>query len=99
MQQKRRTVWQRADAVNGLLECAGDVHVGDVLEADMAVADLNEAEVTTSGGAGLRQTTRRENASAQRPYDAGPGPGHALEEAAPVDAVSVVVFVENGAIA
>ena len=95
VQDERRPVWQRADAVDGFLKRAGDVHIGDVLEADMAIADLNEAEVTRRSVAAWRQGAGRQDAGAQRPHDAGTGPGHAFEESAAVDVVGVVVFVED----
>jgi len=61
-----------------------------------AIADLNEAEITLASVACLRQIARRKDAGAQRPHDAGAGPGHALEKSATVDIVGVVVFVEDG---
>src|SRR6202521_5520337 len=95
MQHERWSVRQRADAVDGFLERAGNVHIGDVFEADMAVADLHEAEVTLGGAAGLSQVAGRQDAGAQCPHDAGASPRHALEESAPVDLVSMVEFVED----
>src|SRR5437899_7655162 len=75
VQDERRSARQAADAIDGLLEGARHVHVRNAFEADVAVADLNEAEVTLAGVAGLRQGARRQDAGAQRPDDAGPSPG------------------------
>ncbi len=37
-------LWQGVDLVDGKLQGSGDVLVGCLVEADVAVADLNEAE-------------------------------------------------------
>ena len=41
---KSASVWQAVDLVDGELQRAGDVLVRRLVEADVAVADLNEAE-------------------------------------------------------
>ena len=86
------------------LQCAGDILVCGLVEADVAVADLDEAEIrrvfrwprrcrATSG-----EESRGGHAACHGPYQAGSGPGHAAEEFAAVDAVIPgVCFVAVGA--
>ena len=75
---------QGVDLVDGELEGSGDVLVGGFVEADVAVADLDEAEGTGvfvrvaasclhSGG----KETRGGYAAGQGPEKTGAGPGHA----------------------
>ena len=88
---------QGVDAGDGLAEGGGDVEVGGFVEADVAVADLHEVQLTggqdgrgTAGG--LSEHARAEHAAGYGPEHASAGPGHAFEEAAAVDAVMVVVM-------
>ena len=77
------------------------VRVGRLVEADVAVADLQEGE---GRGAPRRRPARwprpidRGTPPRQRPEDAGAGPGHAFEKAAPVDAVVRVGAVVRGVV-
>src|SRR5262249_8266208 len=73
-----------------LLERAERVRVGGLVEAHMAVADLQEGE---AGGLrhGLADKAERgRHAARHRPQDAGSGPGHAFQHLATADAVAVV---------
>src|SRR6185369_1427582 len=75
---------QRIDAPDGLLEGAERVGVGRFVEADMAVADLQERQpacVLRHGG--VYDTERAGHAAGDGPEDAGAGPGHAFEHFAP----------------
>ena len=80
---------QRVDLRDRLLHRADHVLVRLALEADVGVADLNEAEVTGRGapGRGVRQAAGREDSTTDGPKQPRTGPGHALEESATVDAV------------
>ena len=82
---------QGVDLVDGELQGAGDVLVGGLVEADVAVADLDEAEgwmprVACGGAAGGKELGCGD-AAGHGPEQAGSGPGHAAEEAAAVDPV------------
>ena len=48
--QERGRRWQRIDARHGFLQRSDDVLIGRLVEADMAVADLHEAEAVVRGG-------------------------------------------------
>ena len=77
-----------------LRQRAVGVRVGGLVEADVAVAELEEAE-------GLRffclsladQAGRAGNAAGERPQNAGAGPGHAFEDLAPRGALFVIVSI------
>jgi hypothetical protein len=81
------------DLVDGHLQGTVDVGVGRLVEADVAVADLNESEV---GGFGLvfgsAEQLRTGYAAGERPYYGGAGPLHALQKA---PAVYVVIKFGN----
>ena len=67
---------------------------GSLREADVAVADLDEREIAARRGRRpAPKAARREDAAADRPEQAGAGPGHAFEEPAAVDAVALVIVV------
>ena len=73
------------DLVDGHLQGTVDVSIRRLVEADVAVADLNESEV---GGFGLAflsaEELRAGYAAGERPYYSGAGPLHALQKAAAV---------------
>jgi hypothetical protein len=48
MNQKVRRTVERVDPVDGLLQSRGYISVGCLVEADMTVTDLNEAEARGS---------------------------------------------------
>ena len=61
------------------LQRRGDVGVGGLVEADVAVADLDEGEVGLLVGVmRLAEGARDGNAAGEGPDQAGAGPGHAF---------------------
>jgi hypothetical protein len=68
-----------------------------VLEADMAVTDLGEAEATLAGlkRARLADGFGPQDAAADAVKDPGADPGHAFEKATAVDAVVVVIVYDS----
>ncbi len=86
---------QAVDLVDSRLQCGGDIGIRRLVEAHMAVADLDEVEFSLRGILlVLAEGLRREDSAAHGPEDAGSRPGHALQKAAAVNAV-VVVVVSN----
>ncbi len=73
-----------ADLGHGFAQGGDRVGIGGLLEADVAVTDLHEVQ-----GSALRRLGRAADqagggdAAADGPKDAGPGPGHAFQQAAP----------------
>ena len=67
----------------------GDVGVGGLVEADVAVADLDEREVAPAILAGPRRLAGCDagTPAAKLQTTPGSGPLHAFQEAAPIDAV------------
>src|SRR6266699_2588771 len=94
MNEERRRSRHRVDAIERNLERRRDIFVCLFAEADVAIADLEKAEIGSrqrlSGLCDLGKSFRHENAAADRPKQAGPGPCHAMEKTA---AVNPVVFV------
>ena len=96
MDHERGALRHRADLVDRLLQRGERVRIGGFVEADMAVADLQEGE---AGGAllgGLRiaeQIQRFWHAARDGPEHARARPDHAFQCVAPVDAVVVVSHV------
>src|SRR5262249_3013129 len=85
---------QRLHLGHRLFQGAVDVGIGGLVEAHVAVADLQEGEA--AGALRLRLANDAERTrppAADRRQDAGPGPGHALEHVAPRGAVVVVTIV------
>jgi hypothetical protein len=94
-----KEVWralQGVDLADRLLQRRGNVSVSCLVEADMAIAYLNEAECSTSVRLMLRHLPegfRTKHSSAYRPNHAGASPSHALQKTAAVYAVFIqVVF-------
>jgi len=82
------------DLVDRFLERADGVRIGRLVEADMAVADLQEGEPFRFGR--LRRTDqsqRARHAARNGPEHAGAGPGHAFKDAAAAYSVPVIVVV------
>ena len=76
------------DLVERELQRCGDVGVGGLVEADVAVADLDKGEVGLLFSVmRLAESARDRNASGEGPDQAGAGPGHAFQKTAAVDAV------------
>jgi len=86
---------QSVDPVYGGFQSADHVLVRFLGETDVAVADLNEREIVFFGLAGiLTEYAGGQDPSTYGPSDACAYPGHALQKAAAVDAV-VVMIVNN----
>src|SRR6185503_13073445 len=83
---------QRLDATDRLLERAFGVGVGGLVEAHVAVADLQEGEARGLGGERLiDHAERSRHAAGHRPEHAGARPGHAFQHLAAAWSVVVVV--------
>jgi hypothetical protein len=90
---------QRLDLVQGRLQRGRHILVGSSGKADVAVADLDGAELP--GGRRLCREGRGEAAGGEDPAAHGPqharaDPGHAFEEPAAVDAVVAHVVLDPG---
>src|SRR5262249_974002 len=84
VQNKLRLTPHPVDLVNGGLKGPGNIRVGRLVEADMAVADLDESKVLLL----LRRRTqqpRGRHAAREAPHQARACPLHALKETASVD--------------
>src|ERR1700685_1524246 len=94
----QQEVWrrrQRVDFIYGCLESSHNIRIGRLVEAHVAVADLNKAEVSTSAGMLgniFRESPGNGNAAAHGPYQTRPGPGHAFQKSAAVDNVVVEIL-------
>ena len=83
---------QSANLADRLFERAGCVRIGWLIEADMAVADLEEGKASRVLRERLADETKRfRNAATNRPKDAGAGPDHAFEDCAAVEAIALLV--------
>src|SRR5215469_10493099 len=88
-----RLLRQAIDLRDGLFERAERVGIGGLVEADMAVADLQERKTAALRGLRLAHNSERvRDAAGNGPEHAGATPGHAFQDLAPVDAVSLVDF-------
>jgi hypothetical protein len=64
-----------------------NVRIRGPVEANVAVADLNEMKLSVGLPHILSECLRTQNASADGPEDARAGPGHAFEKSTTVNAV------------
>src|SRR2546430_2726718 len=88
-------VGHRVDLIDRRLQSCGDVLICWLVKADMAVADLDKAEVPTFAGiltVAFGECPRYRDATAHGPDKPGPRPCHALQESAAVDAIVVEVL-------
>ena len=86
----------RLDLVDGLFQRADRIRIGRFVEADMAVADLQERHAGMVRG--LRrphQPHRARHAARNGPEYARACPGHAFQHAAAADAVIVVIVIAH----
>src|ERR1041385_6147357 len=97
MKQERGRVRQRVDARHGFLSSRRHVFVCFLVESDMTVADLHKPQVGLRGMRPMRERLASADASSQAYQQACAGPRHALQEAAPVDAVVFVVMKNEAA--
>ncbi len=92
--QQFRPSRKRIDLVDGCLQRTDDVLVRFLGEADVAIADLNEREAPGPGSVGAcTEDPGRKDATTDRPYQARASPGHALQESAAIDSITVVFTV------
>src|SRR5215475_16075256 len=89
---------QRLDSVDGFLVGAGRVGIGWLVEANMAVADLQECQA--SGALRHRfvdDAERARHTARYRPQHSGSSPGHAFKDLATADAeASLLIVVIHG---
>src|SRR6266446_2612291 len=91
---ERRLRQHRIDLGDRLLEGAKRVGIGRLVEADMAVADLQERHAGGLGRLrGTDQSQRTGYAARNGPQHAGTGPGHAFQHPAAADAASFFIAV------
>src|ERR1700693_6504842 len=93
--EKLRLLCKPFDLVDRGLHRAGNVGVSRLVEADMAVADLNKREVIFRCFCVGSQQLRGGHASGNCPDYAGSGPRHALKKASAVDAVLEKIAVNK----
>ena len=92
-----RLLRHRYDLVDAFFKGAECVGIGRLVEADMAVADLQEGHPGRLGG--LRRSDNAErarHAAGNGPEHAGTCPGHAFQHAASADTVIVAVVIAHG---
>src|SRR5437870_9202641 len=98
MNKERRRSRHRVYAIESNFKSRRDILIRVLVKADMAVANLQKAKVGSwqrlAGLRNLCQSFRREYAAADRPKQAGAGPSHALQKAAAINAI-VLVIVRN----
>ena len=98
VQDERRLFGSRFDLRDCGTERGGDISVRGLVEPDMAVADLDEAEAAharaVSDGATRGPFDRHalEHAACQCPHCARADPGHALQEPAPIPGLLIIVL-------
>src|SRR5215467_3454200 len=84
---------QRLDSVDGFLIGAGRIGIGRLVEAHMAVADLQECQVP---GALCHRfvddAERARHAARYRPQDSGSSPGHAFKDLATAEAAASLLI-------
>ena len=99
MQNKIGSLRQFIYSRNGLLQGGSHVAVDAFLtETNVRVADLHEAEAGLGyfrGGGSQREPRGTEQSAADCPEHSGASPSHALEEAAPIQAILVVVVLDD----
>src|SRR5436305_14552945 len=86
----------RLDFADRLLERADRVGIGRLVEADMAVADLQEAQPGRLGG--LRRADKAERArypARNGPEHAGAGPGHAFQHPPAANAAAMFIVIAH----
>src|SRR5579871_121842 len=93
MQDQFRLVVGGVDPVNSHLQSGIDVGIRRPVEADMAVADLDELKIALGGLHIRRQQLRGRHSPRNRPNYSGARPRHALKKAAAID---VVVKIFHG---
>src|ERR1700722_8126934 len=87
---------QRDDAADRFLERAERIRIGRLVEADMAVADLQAGEALGLLRRRLaHDAQRRRHAAGNGPQLAGADPGHAFENFTPVYAIVAIAHCRS----
>src|SRR5436309_3426225 len=84
-------LWQAVDLVDGRLQRGDYIGISRLVKAHVGVADLDEMKRALRALHLLAESLRSQNAAANTPDDPGSSPGHALQKAATVNAVFIVV--------
>src|SRR6266850_168257 len=98
VQDERRLFGSRLDLCDGGTQRGGDIGVRRLVEPDMAIADLDEAEaahapaVTQGAARGLLNRHALEHAALQGPHGSSADPSHTLQEPAPIPNLLVIVL-------
>ena len=100
MQHERGRIWFSLDLLDGRTKRRGHVGIRRLVEADMTVADLNEAETAAAMRHRRRQGCLAERRPSQDPARHGPcgartDPRHALEKVSPIQLALVIVTTHN----
>ena len=91
-----RLLRHRDDLVDAFFKRAECVGIGRLVEADVAVADLQEGQAGRLGRRrGTDKSQRMGHAAGNGPKYAGAGPGHAFQHSATADAVIMVVVIAH----
>src|SRR5215469_14842394 len=87
---------QGIDLGDRLFQCPKRVRISWFIEADMAVADLQERQATGFRRLRLAHDAERvRHAASNRPQHAGAAPGHAFQHLAAADAVLMIEFIHR----
>src|SRR6476660_4406123 len=99
VQHEGRCLGERIDLCDRVAQGRGDVFVGVLVEADMAITDLDETQVSTGCSVRSVRTSveglRTENATRDGPEDPRTGPRHAFKKPPAVDSVLVVIMCND----
>src|SRR5262249_49710922 len=91
MQDKLRPGRQTVNLGDRFLESSDDILVRVFVEPDVAVADLNEAEIARCYRVDRAKDFGGEHATTQGPKHTSACPGHAFQETTTIDAVGVLI--------
>src|SRR5260221_170727 len=90
-----RSSGQRVNLRDCLTQGCGDIFIRFLVESDVAVANLDEAQIRARGERGrvgsAAERLRLEDSGGHGADDPGARPSHAFEETAAVNAVLVVI--------
>jgi hypothetical protein len=90
-----RLILECIDLVDGRLKRSCDILIGRLIEADVAVADLNEMEFVHGSFSVLTECLLEPRSHHYGPNYAGTGPRHALQKVSTVDAIVVVIVNDS----
>ena len=98
MKHERWLIAQSVHPADGLLQCVDGVRICGLVEANVAVADLEKCETLLGGFlrlGGAEQPDRFRHAGRYRPKHSGSRPDHAFECVPPADAVVVMFMIRH----